>query len=62
MAAYYGDPRSTQDVDIVIDLAMNRPETKMLLDRMSSGYVLSKDVATDAIDVMGCFRRSTSSR
>jgi hypothetical protein len=49
VAAYYGDPRSTQDVDIVIDLALNRPETKMLLDRMSSGYLVNKDAATDAI-------------
>ena len=23
-AAYYGDPRFTQDVDIVVDLAVNR--------------------------------------
>jgi hypothetical protein len=56
VAAYYGDPRSTQGVDIVIDLAMNRPETKMLLDRMSSGYLLSNDVATDAIMSHGLFQ------
>ena len=38
VAAYYGDPRSTQDVDIVVDLAVNRPETALLLARLSEGY------------------------
>ena len=41
-ASYYGDPRFTQDLDLVIDLVPDRPETGMLLDRLSSGYLITK--------------------
>src|SRR5438132_246256 len=34
-ASYYGDPRFTQDLDLVIQLAVDQPETKALLDRLS---------------------------
>jgi hypothetical protein len=50
LAAYYGDPRSTQDVDIVIDLAVNRPETALLLSRLAENYVISKEAAIEAIE------------
>jgi hypothetical protein len=56
VAAYYGDPRSTQDVDIVIDLEQNWPETTALLERLSSRYVLNKEVARDAIERHGLFQ------
>ena len=34
----------------------------MLLDRLSSGYVFNRDVATDAIGAADYFRRSINSR
>ena len=37
VASYYGDPRFTQDLDLVIRLTADQPETKMLLNRLSSG-------------------------
>jgi hypothetical protein len=49
LAAYYGDPRSTQDVDIVIELTVNRPETAELLARLSENYVIDKQAAIEAI-------------
>jgi hypothetical protein len=54
--SYYGDPRFTQDLDLVIDLALDQPETMMLLDRLSSGYTINKSVATDAIERHGLFQ------
>jgi hypothetical protein len=56
VAAYYGDPRSTQDVDIVVELALNRPETDDLLARLAPGYVLTKEVAKNAIEQRGLFQ------
>ena len=50
LAAYYGDPKSTQDVDTVIDLKVNRPETAELLSRLSENYVVSREAAIEAID------------
>jgi hypothetical protein len=50
LAAYYGDPRSTQDVDIVIDLKVNRPETAELLSRLAENYVISSEAAIEAIE------------
>ena len=48
-ASYYGDPRFTQDLDLVIQLAVDQPETKALLDRLSAGYVVNQQAAIDAI-------------
>ena len=48
-ASYYGDPRFTQDLDLVIDLALHRPETDALLNRLSSGYLIDLPTARDAI-------------
>jgi hypothetical protein len=56
LAAYYGDPRSTQDVDIVIELAANRPETAALLSRLSQNYVITRDVAIQAIEQKRLFQ------
>jgi hypothetical protein len=49
-AAYYGDPRFTQDIDLVIDLFNDRPETYRLLNRLSSGYFIDLPTAKDAIE------------
>jgi hypothetical protein len=55
-ASYYGDPRFTQDLDLVIDLANDRPETKALLNRLSSGYFIDLPIARDAIERKGLFQ------
>jgi hypothetical protein len=55
-ASYYGDPRFTQDLDIVIDLANDRPETKLLPSRLSSGYFVDVAAATDAIERQSSFQ------
>ncbi len=31
-ASFYGDPRFTQDLDLVIELTVDQPETKALLE------------------------------
>jgi hypothetical protein len=49
VSAYYGDPRFTQDLDIVIQLIAGRPETKALLDRLALGYLVDEQLAMDAI-------------
>lgn len=59
LAAYYGDPRSTQDVDIVVDLAVNRPETALLLARLSEGYEITESVVVQAIREKRLFQAST---
>jgi Nucleotidyl transferase AbiEii toxin, Type IV TA system len=55
-ASYYGDPRFTQDLDLVIDLANDRPETNSLLNRLSSGYFIDLPAAKDAIARHGLFQ------
>jgi hypothetical protein len=48
-ASFYGDPRFTQDLDLVIQLAINQPETRALLQRLSSGYLFHEQSAREAI-------------
>jgi hypothetical protein len=48
-ASYYGDPRLTQDLDLVIQLGVGRPETRILLDRLRSGYLIDEQIAREAI-------------
>jgi nucleotidyltransferase AbiEii toxin of type IV toxin-antitoxin system len=48
-ASYYGDPRFTQDLDLVIQLAADQPETKLFLNRLSAGYLVHEQAAMDAI-------------
>jgi hypothetical protein len=55
-SSYYGDPRLTQDLDLVIQLAIDQPETKALLDRLSSGYLVSEEAAFEAIKSHGLFQ------
>jgi len=56
VSSYYGDPRFTQDLDLVIELTVDQPETKMLLDRLSSGYLINEPAAMDAIARHGLFQ------
>ena len=55
-SSYYGDPRLTQDLDLVIELAVDRPETTALLKRLSAGYLVDEPVALDAIKRKGLFQ------
>ena len=55
-ASYYGDPRFTQDLDLVIQLSADRPETKALLNRLSSGYLIHEQAAMEAIQSNGLFQ------
>jgi hypothetical protein len=48
-SSYYGEPRYTHDLDIVIDLAVDRPGTLELLSRLSESHLFTKEVAIDAI-------------
>ena len=56
VTAFYGDPRSTQDLDIVIDLQSNRPETAELLARLGHGYLITGEAARSAIAQKGLFQ------
>jgi len=55
-SSYYGDPRLTQDLDLVIQLAVDQPETRALLDRLSAGYLVNGPVALEAIKRNELFR------
>ncbi len=55
-SSYYGDPRFTQDIDLVIDLSEDRPEAKTLVARLGSGYIINDQVAIDAIRQQGLFQ------
>jgi hypothetical protein len=55
-ASFYGDPRFTQDLDLVIQLSAHRPETRALLNRLSSGYLIHEQAAREAIQSNGLFQ------
>ncbi|MGP0068329.1 MAG: nucleotidyl transferase AbiEii/AbiGii toxin family protein [Isosphaeraceae bacterium] len=55
-ASFYGDPRFTQDLDLVIQLTVDQPETKELLNRLSSGYLIHQQAAMDAIKGRALFQ------
>jgi len=55
-ASFYGEPRFTQDVDLVIQLSPDSPETKALLERLSLGYYINRQVVLDAIRQNGLFQ------
>src|SRR5262249_47912047 len=55
-ASFYGDPRFTQDLDLVIQLGGDRPETRALLNRLSSGYLIHEQAAMEAIQRNGLFQ------
>jgi len=55
-ASFYGEPRFTQDVDLVIQLVADRPETETLLGRLSSRYYIDRQVIVEAIRQKGLFQ------
>ncbi len=55
-SSYYGDPRLTQDLDVVIQPAVDRPETRALLDRLAAGYIINTQDALAAIERNGLFQ------
>jgi hypothetical protein len=55
-ASFYGEPRFTQDVDLVIHLAADRPETEALLGGLSSRYLIDRQIIMDAIRRKGLFQ------
>jgi hypothetical protein len=54
-SSYYGEPRLAQDLDLVIQLSADQPETRALLDRLCAGYLVDEPVALDAIKRNGFF-------
>ena len=48
-SSFYGEPRFTQDLDIVVQLSANSTETSALLERLSLNYLIDRQVALDAI-------------
>jgi hypothetical protein len=55
-ATYYGDPRLTQDLDLVIQLDPYQPETKALLSCLSSGYLVHEQAVMEAIRSKSLFQ------
>jgi hypothetical protein len=48
-SSFYGEPRFTQDIDIVIRLSVDDPATSALLERLSAGYFIRRQAIRDAI-------------
>jgi hypothetical protein len=48
-ASYYGEPRLTQDIDLVLQLQTDRPETMALLEILASKYLVNRQTAVAAI-------------
>ncbi len=55
-ASYYGEPRLTQDLDVVIQIEPDQPEARELLDTLSSGYLISESAAQEAIRTCRLFQ------
>ncbi|MGA2704846.1 MAG: nucleotidyl transferase AbiEii/AbiGii toxin family protein, partial [Isosphaeraceae bacterium] len=53
---YYGEPRFTQDLDLVIRLSAASPETEQLLGRLSEAYLIHTQTALQAIRERGLFQ------
>jgi Nucleotidyl transferase AbiEii toxin, Type IV TA system len=53
---YYGEPRFTQDLDLVIRLSASSPEAEQLLSRLSETYLIHKPTALQAIRGSGLFQ------
>ena len=56
VAAFYGDPRFTQDLDLVIQITAFQPETRMLLNRLSAAYFIHEQAIMEAIAGKGMFQ------
>jgi hypothetical protein len=48
-SSFYGEPRFTQDLDLVVQLSAGGTETGALLQRLSLNYLIDRQVALDAI-------------
>lgn len=48
-SSFYGEPRFTQDIDLVIRLSIDDPATSALLERLSTGYFINRQAIRDAI-------------
>ena len=48
-SSFYGEPRFTQDIDIVIRLSVDDPATNALMERLSTGYFINRQTIRDAI-------------
>ncbi len=55
-ASFYGDPRFTQALDLVIQPTVDQPETRALLNRLSSGYSIHEQAMMDAIKGRALFQ------
>jgi hypothetical protein len=55
-ASFSGEPRFTQDVDLVIQLSADRPETKALLEQLSTHYDINHQAIMEAIRQEGLFQ------
>jgi hypothetical protein len=55
-ASYYGEPRLTQDLDLVIQIAADQPQVRGLLDSLSSGYLINEAAAQEAIRTRRLFQ------
>jgi hypothetical protein len=53
---YYGEPRFTQDVDVVLRLSADRPEAMLLLARLSQTHFIDVPTALQAIRGNGLFQ------
>jgi hypothetical protein len=53
---YYGEPRFTQDIDVVLRISSDRPEAMLLLGRLSQAYFVDVPTALEAIRGNGLFQ------
>ncbi|HRY44080.1 MAG TPA: hypothetical protein P5164_09055 [Thermoanaerobaculia bacterium] len=52
-SAFYGEPRATQDVDVVVDPTPD--QVLRFLDELRDGFYVSRDEAGDALRIRGMF-------
>lgn len=55
-ASYYGEPRLTQDLDLVIQIEGDPPEVRGLLDGLSSGYLINESAVREAVRTRRLFQ------
>jgi Nucleotidyl transferase AbiEii toxin, Type IV TA system len=55
-SAYYGEPRFTQDIDIVVRLSATDPKTSELLERLAHGYFIHRQKIREAIRQSSIFQ------
>jgi hypothetical protein len=55
-ASFYGEPRFTQDVGLVIQLTADSPVTRSFLEQLSAQYLVEHNTVMDAIRRNGLFQ------